>query len=181
MTEIRQVARLGELEPGDVIAVNTGAFWGRIIRLGGLLHGDGSTDHVVIVHHIDADGTRWGIEGRPGGVGWVDLTTCTYRIVSSNLDQPKTDADRQFIANTVEGALKMPYDWTAIVADAMQAIGAPLLWPSSGWGPKSPGHIVCSSLAQWAYVRRDLPHPHGDRWCTPWDWDRFNREKRWAR
>src|SRR5690242_20152365 len=67
--------------PGDILAVNTGMHFGsRMIRFGAavreLVTGKAEPDfvnHIAFVHHIDAHGVPWGLEGRPGGVGWVDL------------------------------------------------------------------------------------------------------------
>jgi len=61
--------------PGDLLLTRskTGVF-GRLIRVGAALRDEPNLiNHVVIVDHQDRQGTWWGIEGRPGGVGWVDL------------------------------------------------------------------------------------------------------------
>lgn len=169
------------LLPGDVLCVDTGSRWGRWVKLGGLLSGGGRSgpDHIVVVHHWDDTGNLWGIEGRPGGVGWVELAGCGYRLVSTNALQPKTDIQRQAVCGIVKGLLQTPYDWSAIVIDAMHAIGDHQLWASRAWGTQAPGHVVCSSLADWAYERLELATPGPDRWVTPWEWNTFNKTKGW--
>jgi hypothetical protein len=168
------------LRPADILCVDTGAFWGRFIKAGGWLTRDGGRcDHIVVAHHQDDAGTWWGIEGRPGGAGWVDLTNCTYRLVSANTDQPRTDDQRALICGVVKGLLQTPYDWKAIVVDCMHAIGERELWASQAWGPKAPAHVVCSSLADWAHEYVGLTTPTADRWVTPAQWDRFNIRREW--
>jgi hypothetical protein len=44
-----------------------------------------------------------------------------------------------------------------------------------------PGHLVCSSLADYVYERAGLATPHADRACTPWHWAEFIRERAWER
>lgn len=168
------------LLPGDVLCVDTGSFWGRWIKLGGWLSRTGGhCDHVVVVHHEDLAGNLWGVEGRPGGVGWVELRRCTYRLVSSNARQPKTPDQRAAVCGIVKGLLQVPYDWSAIVVDAMRALTVARLWNTREWGPQTPGQVVCSSLADWAYERLGLASPQDDRWVTPDGWNHFNRTEGW--
>lgn len=63
-------------DTGDVVCTrNPGTGWSaRIRRFGAALRDQPNTvDHTVVVHRRDAAGTLWGIEGRPGGVGEVDM------------------------------------------------------------------------------------------------------------
>jgi cell wall-associated NlpC family hydrolase len=85
------------------------------------------------------------------------------------------DAQRKQIADVVQGLLGTPYDWGGIVADAMEAIHAPDLWAQNWHGQGAPGHVVCSSLACWAYEHVGLPRPtyHEARFTTPADWEQF--------
>jgi hypothetical protein len=171
--------------PGDVLTVwdpvRPVPAW--LIRVGGWLRGHRSgCDHVVVVHHQDAAGTWWGIEGRPGGVGWVDLAKYPH-VTSSNAGQPKTDGQRAEISAVMEGLLGTPYDWAGIVADAMQALRIQFLWRTKDFGDAAPGHVVCSSVADWATEHVGLASPDGllgTRWTTPPVWEEFNLRADWS-
>ncbi len=176
------------LEPGDVMAVRTGdSFADKMIRLGAALRGRPNLDnHIVIVHHLDKANTLWGIEGRPGGVGWVDVSRYNNPYLLANTAQPKTAEQREAVCKYAVGLLGTPYDWDAIIADAMQSIGAGLLWRTRSWqeadGP--PAHVVCASLAAYAYHKVGLTEPTDIRWSrfvTPGDWCRFIIEKEWEK
>lgn len=170
------------LLPGDILCTrNATGFAARMIRLGAALRDRPNTvNHVVIAHHVDAAGTLWGIEGRPGGVGWVD---CRHYLKGAytldNREQPKTDAQRQAVCHAANGLLGTPYDWVGIAADGMDAIHAPDLW-AQDWPKCPPAHVVCSSLADWVYEHVGLASPQPDRTCTPGDWAAFIAEKGWA-
>lgn len=182
--------RLNEqVRPGDVIAVNTGtSAYARAVRAANWLAGRrwSWANHVILVHHVDAAGALWGVEGRPGGVGDVDLTSRDYAYYSSNAGQPKTDDQRAQLIALGEQVKGTPYDWEGVVADAMQALGLQHLWRSrEEWpataGGRSPAHVVCSSLWAWAagVVGLVRPAPVKDaRYVTPGDWDGFNRQWR---
>lgn len=175
----------GPYLPGDVLTVwdprNPLPAWA--IRIGGWLRGHRSAaDHVVVAHHTDPGGVLWGIEGRPGGVGWVDVATYP-NITSSNAGQPKTDAQRIAICEAAVGLLGTPYDWVGILADARQALRIDHLWRSRDFGDTAPAHVVCSSVADWLTERVGLASPGGTadtRWTTPPDWESFNRSSGWA-
>jgi hypothetical protein len=184
------IARIGV---GDVLTVNTHTVWAPFIDLGELMAGQAHhVDHVLIAHHQDKDGIWWGIEGRPGGVGWV--TTDKYladphihtRWNNSNASQARTEPQRAAIAKTAEGLLGVGYDWIGgIAADAFVSFRAGELaeliddwWGWNQGGPR-PGHVVCSSLAAWTYDRLGLAspisgRPSGAELCTPGDWWKFN-------
>lgn len=171
------------VDVGDVICTrNRTSRWAYFIRLGAALADKPSTvNHVIVCHHRDAAGTWWGVEGRPGGVGWVDMRRALkgpYTI--TNTAQPKTPDQRHTIAKVTEGMLGTPYDWAGIVGDAMDAIHAQNLW-ASAWGPKNlaPAHVVCSSLAAWAYQHVGIPAPAKYRDTTPGDWAAWIIEKGW--
>jgi hypothetical protein len=168
---------------GDVWAVRTGGIGGWIIRLGERLAGKPDLDnHVVVVHHQDPAGTVWGVEGRPGGVGWADLTKYAQnRATVTNVLQPKTNEQRIQIAQIMRQMLGTPYDWAGIAADAANDLSLPDLFAQNWHGQGTPGHVVCSSLAAWAYARVGLPHPHcgGERYCQPDDWTVWNRAEGW--
>lgn len=173
-----------DLGIGDVLCTrSTGwaVFW---IRLGAaLLDRPNTVNHVIVVHHWDSAGTLWGIEGRPGGVGYVDVKrhlASPYTL--TNKDQPKDEGQRFVIAKAAEGLLGTPYDWRGIVEDGMRAIGAQELWRDN-WGKNNvpPAHVVCSSFADWLYDHVGLLSPgrQFDRNVTPGDWAKFIVEKEW--
>jgi hypothetical protein len=170
---------------GDVLCTRTPKGWPAfLIRLGAALKDDPSTvNHVIVVHHKDAAGTLWGIEGRPGGVGWVDVRHALRQPYTlSNSEQPKDEVQRTAIATAAEALIGTPYDWTGIGLDAMRAIHAPELWASK-WGKDgvAPAHVVCSSMADWLYDHVGLASPGAqyDRTVTPGDWARWIMEKGW--
>jgi cell wall-associated NlpC family hydrolase len=183
---------IGQVGIGDVLAVNTGnALTSVLIRFGEALMGKPNlANHVVIVHNLDERGTWWGIEGRPGGVGYVDIARYTdslwARYSNSNAPQPRTGEQRALIAKAAEGLLGVQYDWVGgIACDALDALR---LKPLAGlvdawWGwkdPAKPGmrpaHVVCSSLAAWVYRNLGLACPAvaDEELCTPADWWDFN-------
>lgn len=170
---------------GDIVCTRNPKGWPAFfIRLGAALRDRPNTiNHVIIVHHRDKAGTLWGIEGRPGGVGWVDMRRALkspYTI--SNADQPKGPVQRSDIARFSEALLGTPYDWGGIVKDGMEAIHADALWRSKEWGDTPPAHVVCSSFADWVYDRTGLPSPglRFDRSVTPGDWAQFIIERGWV-
>lgn len=174
-----------QVDIGDVLAVWTTATQPAdvAIRLGGVIAGEtGLNNHVVVVHHL-TDGVWWGLEGKPGGVGWVDLTRdIAHPYTTSNAAQPKTPEQRQAIAKTVEVMLGTPYDWAAIADDGLAALHLPHLFGENWDGQGVPGHVVCSSLAAYGYKANGMPHPtiHTERLTTPADWTDWNLGKRWT-
>lgn len=171
-----------ELQPGDVLCTrNKRGLPALLIRLAAALRDEPNTvNHVVIAHHVDEAGVFWGIEARPGGVGWVDIATLTNAYTLNNSAQPKTDVQRAAVCKAVEGMLGTPYDWAGIALDGMAAIGAQHLWKDFSAGTP-PAHVVCSSLADWAYDHVGLKSPGriAGRTTTPADWAQFIIEKRW--
>lgn len=173
--------------PGDVVLVRTKGLVGALIRFGAaLLDRPNVHNHVAIVHHRDASGTLWGIEARPGGVGWIDMDGYLGDpYTMSNSEQPKTQAQRDQIISVAESLLQTPYDWTAIATDAMKAIRADRLWKAKSYGEgEVPTQVVCSSLADYVYAKVGLASPgliDGDavRFTTPADWDLFIDTKAW--
>lgn len=181
-----------QLGIGDVLAVNTGnAITSELIRLGEAIEGKPNlANHVVIVHHQDAKGTWWGIEGRPGGVGYVDmakyLSTSLVKYADSNAAEPRTTDQRATIAKAAVGMLGVGYDWVGgIASDALDAFRlrdlAGLLDHWWGWKDPAnpalrPAHVVCSSLAAWVYRNLGLACPPvtDEELCMPADWWDFN-------
>jgi len=175
----------GDVNVGDVICTREGKWWiSGAIRLGArLLNLPAFTNHVIIVHHRDERGMWQGIEGRPGGVGWVDMTErLRYPLTNSNNEQPKTEAQRYLIAKAAEALVNVPYDWAAIAEDTRIALRLRTRvvqeWPEE----QVPGQVVCSSFADWAYEKVGLANPGGreqTRFTTPGHWDQFMIEKGW--
>lgn len=168
------------MDVGDVLLVRTPGFLGRLIRAGSLFSDQPNLDnHVAVLHHRDFNGTWWAVEGRPGGVGWVDVRKYAGPYVLNNALQPKAAKQRAQIAEVAEGLLGKPYDWSGIVADAMDAIHAQDLWTQNWRGQGVPGHVVCSSLAAWVYDEVGLARPmtHSARATTPGDWEQFVIER----
>jgi hypothetical protein len=185
----RTFVAAGLVQPGDLLVTRDRRIWAWLIRLGAALGDQPNTwNHVIIASHTDAAGTFWGIEARPGGVGWVDLAPwLASRWTIHNADQPKTAEQRVQIVAAASGLLGTPYDWQAIAADAMHAIGGSRLWRMRDWDgkPGVPAHVVCSSLATWIYMHVGLPEPVPPsqrarwRWTTPADWAAFILRHGW--
>ena len=177
---------------GDVLAVNTGnALVSELIRFGAAIEGKPNiANHVVVVHHKDQRGTWWGIEGRPGGVGYVDMAkyvdTPLVKYANSNSAEIRTDEQRSTIAKAAEGLLGVGYDWVGGIAcdalDSLRLAGlADLVDQWWGWkDPENPNerpaHVVCSSLAAWVYLNLGLARPQirDEELCMPADWWVFN-------
>jgi hypothetical protein len=171
------------VEPGDVLAVQTpggpktAQWW---IRFGAALRGEPDlSNHIAVVHHWDTHGTLWVIEGRPGGVGWRsadDYLSSKYML--NNAEQPKTSAERSLVCAMAVQLVGTGYDWEAIAADAADDLHFD--WAPT-WHGQVPGHVVCSSLACYAYDRAKLPRPPGDpRVDQPANWDTWILTRGWA-
>jgi hypothetical protein len=170
---------------GDVIVVRTSGLAAEVIRLGERIQGKPDLhNHVAVVYNVGPGGIL-AIEGRPGGVGWVDAARYLDSPWSvTNFCQPKTEVQRRLVCAAMhEMALKKtPYDWQAIADDAASALRIPDVFREpSDWG-NFPGHVVCSSVAAWAYQQAGLAHPEP---CDcphvePGDWDSFIRAAGWS-
>lgn len=174
-----------DLNIGDVLCTRNPTGWmARLIRLGAaFLDRPNISNHVIVVHHKDPKGLWWGLEGKPGGVGYIALTRRVLRApyVISNTEQPKTEEQRFMIAKAAERLIGTPYDWAGIAIDGLEALGVNL-WDTFGeWGPEPPGHVVCSAFADWCYDVVGLPSPgrEFDRTVTPGDWAKFIIERNW--
>lgn len=173
---------------GDVIVTREGPWYvSAAIRLGAwLMKRPAKCNHVIIVHHQDADGRWWGIEGRPGGVGWIELTIrLGDTLTNANNAQPKSEEQRYLVAVASESLLGVAYDWTGIAGDVKQAVGVQRrFWLRvREWKEdETPAQVVCSSFADWAYEKVGMPNPGGyqrTRMTTPGDWDKFMINKEW--
>lgn len=172
---------------GDVLVTREGPwFVSAAIRLGArIARLPAACNHAIIVHHQDENGVMWGIEGKPGGVGWRDLTgPLSWELTNANNEQPKTDEQRFLIAAAAESLFATPYDWAAIAEHTREALTLWKTFPSlPEWRDgESPAHVVCSSFADWSYEKVGLSNPGGDkltRMTTPGHWDRFMMNKEW--
>lgn len=170
-------------EPGDVLAVRSTGWAARLIRFGAALRDQPNlSNHVAVVHHKDAQGTLWCIEGRPGGVGWRDARDyLSSSQTLTNSAQPKTQAQRDAVCATMLAMIGTAYDWQAIVADAGDAFGLDIAWLPDFRTGQVPAHVVCSSLAAYAYSENGLAHPAGPhRAAEPADWDSFILTQAWT-
>ena len=171
---------------GDILATRGDGFGSKAIRLGAALEDEPNTvNHICVIHHIDNVGTIWGIEGRPGGVGYVDTRKYLenpYTI--TNAEQPKTLAQREWIAQKSTSMLGTPYDWQAIADDACIALlKRNFIWTMRDFGDEPPAQVVCSSFAVWLNHHAGLAYPdqHGERSTTPADWVDWIIRKGWIK
>lgn len=169
--------------PGDVLVVRSSALSSGMIRFGAALLGKPNLDnHVAVVHHKDANGTLWCLEGRPGGVGWRQASDYMSGPMASwtlsNSAQPRTDAQRAAIAAAVLGMLGAKYDWDAIVADGVADLHLGEVWmPQDG---TVHGETVCSALAAYAYDKAGVSRPAGrERTVQPADWTSWVIQRGW--
>lgn len=176
------------LKPGDVLVVHGSGFFGDLIRLGSAIAGKPNLDgHVAFMHHYDAQGVPWGIEGRPGGVGWADMRPyLNDPYMLNNCAQPgRTDADRGTCAQDAEGMNGTKYDWFAILGDGFNDLSpvnlSEHLWNLNGPQGVKPGAVVCSSFAAYLYMQRKWAHPdlNDERYCQPDDWAQFILLNKW--
>ena len=168
-------------EPGTVLVTRSGGFAAFMIRLGAALRGRPNLgNHVAVAHHVDAKGTLWVIEGKPGGVGWRDATAylaSTWTL--TNVTQPLTGAQRAAICGHMEALLGSAYGWDAIVADALDDLGMTLPGWDATFKGQVAGHLVCSSVAAYAYAKAGVPRPPGGRRCQPSSWSEFVLRRGW--
>jgi hypothetical protein len=171
-----------DLRPGVVLVIRTSGWAAETIRIGAALAGKPNlANHVAVVHHTDAGGTTWCVEGRPGGVGWVDARAyLASQWTMTNAAQPFTAAQGTQIATTMQALLGTPYDWDAICADALTDLGLTMPGWDPDWHGTVAGHLVCSSAAQYAYAKAGLARPGGDRGCQPADWSAFILTRAWT-
>lgn len=182
---------LADLKPGDVLVSATpdkGGWW---IRLRSKLQGRNSThNHVAVFTHLDSAGRPRGLEGRPGGFGWADLTRyLTHPDTITNAWQPgRTDQDRAALVERLTRMVGVPYDWQAIAYFAAEILDRRVLrlieqrreWPEG----RPPSQFVCSSVIDWAYEDRGWDNPGGlkcTRWTDPAAWTDHIQEHGWHR
>jgi len=173
------------LEPGDVVVVEMGIWIVRVlIWIQAILSGRAKyrdAGHVIVVTHRDPEGRLWGIEGRPGGIGWTDLTKRNGKWGLSNHEQPKTAEVRVKLVDAMIALLGSRYDYPAYLTIAMQTVGITPHW--TDWDDKEvPSSYICSAVADQIYETECLPNPGGKyvtRYTTPAEWAEFIDNKEW--
>lgn len=169
------------LKPGDILAVRTPGFAGKLIRIGEELQGKAGLDnHIAVMHHW-LDGVPWGLEGRPGGVGWVDLRGYLRSAFTVNncLQPGRSDESRAIVASLAEHMIGKAYDWEAIADDTLRAFRMHDLFAGTFRGVV-PGHVVCSSFSAFLYERAGWERPPAaDRDTEPSDWCMWAMEHGW--
>lgn len=173
--------------PGDVILTRGTAWTSKMIRFGAaLLDRPNAYNHAIVFTHYDTLGIPQGIEARAEGAGWIDLRrTLASRWVTTNADQPKNPTQRELITQAAKGCLGVKYDWSAIFAEGLEALGITPAWTLPD-RPKDrlPTSLICSALADWAYAKAGLANPGGDtrnRLTTPADWAEFVITRGWEK
>ena len=166
---------------GDVLAVYSPGIGAELIRLGAALENKPNlSNHVAIVHHKDAQGRWWVIQGQPGGVGYAQaapLLSSSHTI--DNVLQPgRSDTDRALLAKRAESMLGTPYDWEAIADEVVRTFAprAKGIWEQDWKGTGlAPGHVICSSFAAYLYKSAGWAYPRDvdTREISPGDWDEF--------
>ena len=101
---------------GTVLATRSGGFSSFMIRMGAALRNKPNlSNHIAVMHHVDQAGVPWAIEGKPGGVGWVDARNyLKSKWTITNESQNLPTAARPRIAADMEAMLGRAYDWPAI-------------------------------------------------------------------
>jgi hypothetical protein len=167
------------LKPGDVVIVAMGVWIIRwLIYVQSFLTGRAKykeSGHVIVVTHRDDQNRLWGIEGRPGGVGWAQLDKRNGKWGIANTDQPKDAAQRSKIVETMKSLLGTKYDYDAYLQIALQTIGINVSW-TDFQGNQVPTHIICSAIADYVYEDVGLANPGGmkvTRLTTPAQWAEF--------
>lgn len=169
--------------PGMVLAVHTAGMFAEGIRMGSVLIDETSAqNHILVLHHQDTvTGRWWGIEGRPGGVGWRDASDYLSNVATvSNQHQPLDTGQQALVCSTMQQTLGTPYDWDAIMQDAARDLHLPETWAGTheNWNNvrgSVPAHVVCSSVAAWAYRQASAEYPRQVdlRHTQPADWVQF--------
>lgn len=176
---------ISKLRPGDVVIVEMGIWIVRVlIWIQAVLTGKAKyrkNGHVIVVSHMDAEGRLWGIEGRPGGIGWADLAKRQGKYGISNAEQPKTIEQRIKIVETMQALLGSAYDYGAYLEIALQTLGISPHWTDFR-GDEIPVHYICSAVADYVCENVGLANPGGDsytRFTTPADWAYFIDKRQW--
>ena len=176
---------LTTLKPGDVIVTEMGVWviriliWLQAVLTGKAKYRQGG--HIIVFTHTDLQGRYWGIEGRPGGVGWAELRKRNDNWTLTNVDQPKDALQRSKIVETMKELLGTKYDYSAYIEIALQTMGITTQWTDFRKNDV-PTHVICSAVADYVYEDVGLANPGGmkvTRFTTPVEWAEFIDEKEW--
>jgi hypothetical protein len=173
------------LKPGDVVIVEMGIWIIRwLIIIQAFLTGKAKykqSGHVIVMTHVDSEGRVWGIEGRPGGIGWADMTKRNGKWGLANVDQPKDLVQRSKIVETMKTLLGTKYDYDAYLQIALNTVGINTNWTDFN-GDDVPSHFICSAVADYVYEDVGLVNPGGmkiTRLTTPAEWGEFIEKREW--
>lgn len=179
------------LKRGDVLVTATHDVGGWLIRLRSKLQGKPSLhNHVAVFTHCDTASRARGLEGRPGGFGWADLTEyINHPATITNSWQPaRSDADRAVLVDKLTAMVGTPYDWYAITmlgAELLDQRAARLAERIGEFKEgRPPSHVMCASAIDWAYEDRGWPNPGGlevTRWTDVDDWTSWITEHGWQK
>jgi len=187
--------QVADLLPGDVLAVRTTGRPAWLIRRRApmLEHPwqpwkwfddkPNLVNHVAMFTHLDQEGIPRGLEGRPGGFGWANLTAYAADPATvANTGQPKTAEQRAEVVRLATEAVGLPYDWAAILSMAAEAAG--FEWRAAEWPPGGvPSQGVCSSALDYFYEAVLLANPGGytqTRGTDPQAWADWIAVEGWA-
>jgi hypothetical protein len=173
------------LQPGDVVIVKMGIWIVRVmIWIQATFTGRSKyreAGHIIVVSHRDNEGRLWGIEGRPGGIGWANLDKRNGEWGLSNVEQPKTAEARIKLVDSMKALLGTKYDYPAYLKLAMDMVGISPRW--TDWNDKDvPTSYICSAVADQIYENEGLANPGGlriTRFTTPAEWAEFIDTKGW--
>lgn len=176
------------LQPGDVVIVEMGIWIVRVmIWIQALFTGKAKyskAGHVIVVSHRDNEGRLWGIEGRPGGIGWADLDKRNGKWGLSNVDQPKTAEVRVKLVDSMVALLGAPYDYPAYLKLALDLAGITTRWTREYSDDELSVSYICSAVADQIYEANGMPNPGGNsntRFVTPADWAYFIDNREWEK
>jgi hypothetical protein len=140
--------------------------------------------HVIIMTHRDETGRPWGIEASTHGIGWTNLEKRHGTYGLTNVDQPKTNEQRQKIIDLLTQLLGSKYDYTAYLRFVLTSLGMSpeWTWLDEYTDTDIPPSFICSAVADFEYEVNHLPNPGGDkvtRYTTPADWARWIDTRGW--
>jgi hypothetical protein len=154
------------LKPGDVLVVGgKGGIGAELIRERSRLEGQPDLhNHVAMFTHFDIAGEPRGLEGRPGGFGWANVTRYITNVSCMSNAGKSVHSDEECHSAVELGRqmISIPYDWEAIIAFGYELIShrfIPTEWPEEG----IPSHVVCSSAIDLIYEHLHWDNPGGWR------------------
>lgn len=165
-------------QPGDIgLTVITG--WGRFIRLGQWLNGDGFADFehafVVTEYRQGLPGIPWIVEAMPGGAQHVKNWHPADRTVYLRCPEPY----RAAVAEAARRFTGVPYSVADYFALAAHRLHIPA--PHLKRYVRSSGHMICSQLADTAAAEGGWHLFEDGRWpgdVTPGDLYRLYQAQR---